>query len=198
MGASAAKMDKGSEEQCRIFCDTYCVNEDVYNNAVATFKKMAGSTAKDVTRRQFVKEQDYPEDFSGLIFSAFDTDNSGSMSLSEFLVYMGLKNGGSTEQKLRGSFMLFDKDHSGSLERSEVIGCFQAYYRANLYRKYVDLNKKKPKDIALPEAQKNEIANLVGELFDKLDVDKSGTIDIQEFVNGFRDHTEVCQPILQF
>jgi len=86
---------------------------------------------------------------------------------------MGLSSGGSVEQKLQGSFMLFDKDHNGELERSEVIGCFQTLLHSSLYKHYVETHGgKKPKELSLSDSQKNEIATIVGELFDNLDVDK--------------------------
>ena len=59
------------------------VTEDVYKNAVAAFKKMAGSTTKEMSRRRFTKtlSQKYPEDFANLIFDTFDTDGNGAMSV---------------------------------------------------------------------------------------------------------------------
>lgn len=143
---------------------------------------------------------------------------------------MGLSNGGSVEQKLRGSFMLFDKDHNGQLERDEVITCFQTLLHSSLYKRYVETHDgKKPKDLVLTDAQKTEISTVVGALFDTLDVDKvcssfssnalftfavlfsshlsqphfspkpqSGTIDMDEFVNGFKTHPDLCQPMMQF
>jgi len=201
MGASAAKMEQGGARQCHVFCETYGVNEDAYKNAIAAFKKMAGSTAKEMSRKQFTKTLTlkYPDEFADLIFDTFDTDGNGTMSLSEFLVYMGLSSGGSLEQKLQGSFMLFDKDHNGELERSEVIGCFQTLLHSSLYKHYVETHGgKKPKSLSLSDAQKNEISTIVGELFDNLDSDKNGTIDMQEFVDGFKNHPELCQPMMQF
>ena len=199
MGANAAKME--GADSCRAFCDTYGVNEEAYKNAVAAFKKIAGSTKKEMSRKQFTKTltQKYPPTFADLIFDTFDTDGNGTMSLSEFLVYMGLSNGGSVEQKLRGSFMLFDKDHNGQLERDEVITCFQTLLHSSLYKRYVETHDgKKPKDLVLTDAQKTEISTVVGALFDTLDVDKSGTIDMDEFVNGFKTHPDLCQPMMQF
>jgi len=201
MGANAAKMDQGGARQCQIFCETYRVNEDAYKNAIAAFKKMAGSTSKEMSRKQFTKTLTlkYPDEFADLIFDTFDTDGNGTMSLSEFLVYMGLSSGGTVEQKLQGSFMLFDKDHNGELERSEVIGCFQTLLHSSLYKHYVETHGgKKPKELSLSDSQKGEIATIVGELFDNLDTDKNGTIDMQEFVDGFKNHPELCQPMMQF
>ena len=141
---------------------------------------------------------------------------------------MGLSNGGSMEQKLQGSFMLFDKDHNGQLERDEVITCFQTLLHSSLYKRYVETHDgKKPKDLALTDAQKTEITTVVGALFDALDADKvcpcllhfplahlklarkltlssffvclqNGTIDMEEFVNGFKTHPDLCQPLMQF
>ena len=144
---------------------------------------------------------------------------------------MGLSSGGSMEQKLQGSFMLFDKDHNGELEKDEVITCFQTLLRSSMYKSYVESHGgKKPKSVDLSRAQMDEIANIVSELFDSLDSDKvchrkqipgkkkmgrkkkskqemtwmahkhkqNGTIDMQEFVNGFKTHPELCQPMMQF
>jgi len=201
MGANAGKMEQSGARQCQVFCETYGVNEDAYKNAIAAFKKMAGSTAKEMSRKQFTKTLTlkYPDEFADLIFDTFDTDGNGTMSLSEFLVYMGLSSGGSIEQKLQGSFMLFDKDHNGELERGEVIGCFQTLLHSSLYKHYVETHGgKKPKELSLTEAQMTEISTIVGQLFDSLDQDKNGTIDMEEFVNGFKSHPELCQPMMQF
>ena len=87
-------------------------------------------------------------------------------------MYMGLSSGGTVEQKLEGSFMLFDKDHNGELEKIEVITCFQTLLRSSMYKAYVEQHGKKPKSIMLSKEQIDEITNIVGELFDSLDVDR--------------------------
>ena len=59
------------------------MNEDAYKNAITAFKKMAGSTSKEMSRKQFTKTltQKYPEEFADLIFDTFDTDGNGTMSV---------------------------------------------------------------------------------------------------------------------
>ena len=197
-----SQLDDVSSSHSHTHTHAHTVNEEAYKNAVAAFKKIAGSTKKEMSRKQFTKTltQKYPPEFADLIFNTFDTDGNGTMSvcsttlpthssfflscgftnpicrptqLSEFLVYMGLSNGGSMEQKLQGSFMLFDKDHNGQLERDEVITCFQTLLHSSLYKRYVETHDgKKPKDLALTDAQKTEITTVVGALFDALDADK--------------------------
>lgn len=62
---------------------THTVNEEAYKNAVAAFKKIAGSTKKEMSRKQFTKTltQKYPPEFADLIFNTFDTDGNGTMSV---------------------------------------------------------------------------------------------------------------------
>ena len=59
------------------------MNEEAYKNAVAAFKKIAGSTKKEMSRKQFTKTltQKYPPAFADLIFDTFDTDGNGTMSV---------------------------------------------------------------------------------------------------------------------
>ena len=107
-----------------------------------------------------------------MIFETFDTDGNGTMSLNEFLVYMGLSSGGSLEQKLQGSFMLFDKDHNGELERDEVINCFLTLLYSSLYKREMEANHgAKPKGITISEKQKMEITTVVNEIFSSIDTD---------------------------
>ena len=62
---------------------THTVSEEAYKNAVAAFKKIAGSTKKEMSRKQFTKTltQKYPPEFADLIFNTFDTDGNGTMSV---------------------------------------------------------------------------------------------------------------------
>jgi len=201
MGQNASKMGSNIEQQRGTFCRTYDVPPAAFDNAIAAFKKITGSTTKDMSRKAFIKTltQRYPEEFATMIFETFDTDGNGSMSLNEFLVYMGLSSGGSLEQKLQGSFMLFDKDHNGELERDEVINCFLTLLYSSLYKREMEANHgAKPKGITISEKQKMEITTVVNEIFTSIDTDGNGTIDIEEFVQGFSSHPELCQPMMQF
>jgi Ca2+-binding EF-hand superfamily protein len=54
-------------------------------------------------------------------FHAFDPDNTGNLSLNEFLVsYALLSNRGDMRRKLDYSFDLYDYDHTGYLEKDDV------------------------------------------------------------------------------
>ena len=90
------------------------MSEDVYKNAVAAFKKMAGSTTKEMSRKQFTRtlSQKYPEDFANLIFDTFDTDGNGAMSVCHIhQLHNKAKKANptrATNNNNKGSFFHFD------------------------------------------------------------------------------------------
>eukprot|EP00397_Hematodinium_sp_SG-2012_P056692 GEMP01070205.1.p1 GENE.GEMP01070205.1~~GEMP01070205.1.p1 ORF type:complete len:262 (+),score=54.95 GEMP01070205.1:256-1041(+) len=55
------------------------------------------------------------------LFRMFDKDHSGEIGVREFLVAMSAYSSSSRDDKLKFSFMLFDEDQSGYLERNEVV-----------------------------------------------------------------------------
>jgi len=107
---------------------------------------------------------------------------------------MGVSHGGTIEQKLRASFDLFDKNGDGVLSREEVRDMFISIvkqkraaqrFKATGVRSPVSAEPIDPKGMAA-------IDEVINTVFDRVDTDRSGTIDLQEFIRGFSEHPDVC------
>jgi len=89
------------------------------------------------------------------IFKSIDTDNSGNIEYTEFISASIEKNIYLNEEKLKDAFKLFDADGSGKISRAEIAKIL-----------HLDKNSK-------------EIDNILV----KLDTNKDGEIDFEEFLN---------------
>ena len=60
------------------------------------------------------------------MFEAVDTDNSGFIDYTEFVVAATNQSNMTEEAKLRAAFRMFDKDNSGSITADEIreVLCF--------------------------------------------------------------------------
>ncbi|KAI8497270.1 hypothetical protein Bbelb_252190 [Branchiostoma belcheri] len=61
------------------------------------------------------------------IFRTFDRDGSGSVDFREFLCGMSALLRGTTAQRLRWAFNMYDLDRNGSLSREELLNVLKAY-----------------------------------------------------------------------
>ena len=89
------------------------------------------------------------------IFKSIDTDNSGNIEYTEFISASIEKNIYLNEEKLKDAFKLFDADGNGKISRAEIGKIL-----------HVDKNSK-------------EVDNIIA----KLDTNKDGEIDFEEFIN---------------
>jgi Ca2+-binding EF-hand superfamily protein len=63
------------------------------------------------------------------LFSAFDDDGNGSISVQEFISGLAVFTGGSVDNKLRLIFRTTDADDSGRLDMDEMLKLFEDCYR---------------------------------------------------------------------
>ena len=61
------------------------------------------------------------ERFSDHVFRVYDWNGDGRVSFKEFIATLQLRAGhGSTDDKLRAAFRLFDVDHNGFITKHEL------------------------------------------------------------------------------
>ena len=199
MGNESAKIEK---EQQETFKATYGVSENEFKIISTTFKKQAKNG--QIQRKDFVKVMTkhggMGEELANQLFDSFDTDNSGTMDINEYLALMGVTFGGTVQQKLRASFAIFDKDGNGSLSKDEVRDMLRMVIVQVMRAQFRSTHGKSAAKSAtvLDAAANAKIDQVVEEVFDRVDKDKSGSIDIDEFEKGFSENPEMLAFFKQF
>lgn len=122
------------------------------------------------------------------------------MDINEYLALMGVTFGGTVQQKLRASFAIFDKDGNGTLSKDEVRDMLRMVIIQVMRAQYRTTHGKIPSKGAtvLDAAANAKIDQVVDEVFDRVDKDKSGAIDIDEFEAGFGENPEMLAFFKQF
>eukprot|EP00771_Trimastix_marina_P000159 gnl/Trimastix_PCT/1167.p1 GENE.gnl/Trimastix_PCT/1167~~gnl/Trimastix_PCT/1167.p1 ORF type:complete len:257 (+),score=33.00 gnl/Trimastix_PCT/1167:127-897(+) len=103
--------------------------------------------------------------FADRIFCCFDENLDGTIDVNEFLVGLSvLCSRGTFEEKLRFSFKVYDFDHDGNIDQSELEQILKAVLMTS--------------DGTLTEEQ---ITEAVGSMFSEADTDGNGMIDFDEY-----------------
>lgn len=166
-----------------------------------SFKKYAGKDNK-ITESAFIVavSESMDEDLARKVFASFDADHNGTLEIDEYLTMMGVLHWGSIEQKLKASFSLFDKNGDGQLSPKEINEMFVSMVKQKRAGELSEKTKTKvlTSTITLSEKDLDSINRVVLTVFEKVDTDKSGEIDYQEFITGFTTHPDICGFFKQF
>lgn len=140
------------------------------------------------------------EDLARKVFASFDADHNGTLEIDEYLTMMGVLHWGSVEQKLKASFSLFDKNGDGQLSRVEINEMFVSMVKQKRAAEQSSKSGKRvtASTVSLSEKDMDSISRVVNTVFDKVDTDKSGEIDYDEFIKGFTTHPDICGFFKQF
>lgn len=100
---------------------------------------------------------------------------------------MGMRIGGSIEDRLRASFKLFDRNHDGVLSRAELseLICLVDYHKQYYDHLCSGRILNNAGKIRLRNKAHKQSIDLVNKIFQVADTDNSNSIDIEEFVTGF-------------
>lgn len=109
------------------------------------------------------------------------------MTLNEWYTLMGIRMGGSAEDRLRASFRLFDKNGDGELSRSELTEVISLVEFHKQYYEYLVGGRilNNTGKVRLREKTDKSAEEIVNKFFNDADTDNSNSIDIEEFVAAF-------------
>lgn len=96
----------------------------------------------------------------GYVFRLFDTSNDGKIDFIEFMTYYNVMTGGTTEEKLKSIFRVYDINSDGNITKKELKKLFK------------DLSKMGNPDIG----------KATNAFFDLVDEDENGKINLDEFI----------------
>ncbi|GMG23845.1 unnamed protein product [Ambrosiozyma monospora] len=88
-----------------------------------------------LTKEDFLKihKQFYPfgdpTDFSNLTFHAFDVNDVGYIDFKSFILSLNTASHGTTEQKLRWSFKVYDRDGDGQVSYADLLKVIKSIYK---------------------------------------------------------------------
>jgi len=116
-----------------------------------------------------------------LIFNAFDTKRSGSISFQEFIRGLSVLTRGTPEEKLTFTFRMYDLNGDGFITRDEILQIVQSFYQL-----CGPLSSYTGKKFETP-------IQLVDEFFDELDEDSTGKISLEQYKEGAMKNQEIFQ-----
>ena len=123
-----------------------------------------------------------PEKYAKFAFKAFDADNNGKITFSEFLTATAFSINKSQaddlEKSLEFAFDVYDVDNNGKVDKKEALKIVTAVYELE-------------SGSASPDAQ-----NTVDELFRYYDTDGSGFLNKKEFVTALTNDSYLRQALL--
>jgi len=198
MGAEQTKLTPEQKEE---FLKAYKISETDYNAIMTAFKQRSDGNGY-ISREAFVDSvasTSHPE-LAGMIFDVFDKDGNGTMDLREYLIMCGMTRAGSVEQRLAASFELFDENGDGVISKDEVRAILKMLVQQKMAIASFQKTGKKhsASSQVLDTKTLMSIDRVVDLTFAKVDTDHNGTIDKEEFVQGFATHPEICSFFKQF
>jgi len=113
---------------------------------------------------------------------------------------MGMRLGGSAEDRLRASFKMFDKNSDGSLSRAELVELISLVQFHRRYYEYLKGGRilTNTGKIRLRQETDKAAVTFVKKLLSLADTDQNGAIDVEEFVTGFLADSDALAAINLF
>ncbi|XP_027017833.1 guanylyl cyclase inhibitory protein isoform X1 [Tachysurus fulvidraco] len=110
-------------------------------------------------------------EYAEQIFRTLDNNEDGFVDFREYVMAISMLLEGSSEEKLRWSFKLYDKDKDGAITRSEMLDIMQAVYKMSVATSLTN-----PNPLTAEEC--------TNRIFIKLDKDNNAIISLEEFIDG--------------
>jgi len=176
------------------FCAEFNVTPDVYDKLAAEFNNLTGGADQiphavwtEALCGAFGEEgQDLAAHYE-TIFKVLDVDNNDTITLDEYMLFQGVLAFGTGRHKLRGLFAIADSSRDNVLTADELRDSFIFAMKIS--------NRSNPEYQGNPniitDEQKALIDNAVSTIFDVVDTDKNGQIELTEFLAALDTHPDL-------
>ncbi|XP_013779361.1 neuronal calcium sensor 2 isoform X1 [Limulus polyphemus] len=111
-----------------------------------------------------------PEKFCENVFRTFDVDKNDHIDFKEFLLAIGITSRGSSEEKLKWAFRMYDINGDGLIEKEEMTKIVQALY---------EMLGQGLEDMPVDTPQERTAL-----IFEKMDSNHDSRLSLEEFLNG--------------
>eukprot|EP01095_Lingulamoeba_sp_RSL-Kostka_P014893 TRINITY_DN665_c0_g1_i1.p1 TRINITY_DN665_c0_g1~~TRINITY_DN665_c0_g1_i1.p1 ORF type:complete len:436 (-),score=211.28 TRINITY_DN665_c0_g1_i1:59-1366(-) len=161
---------------------------------VEEFKILAGESSmrgkyikeKPFLNRFFSKESGRDRGLGKRFFKAFDTDGNGKVEFDEFIVALAIVSRGTTVEKIEFLFHVFDKDHSGTIDKHEMYLMLSKTVFAASKALSASTDDGKP-----PKSHDDRVKRLIDEIFETADLNNDGILELTEFTMWARTSYEI-------
>jgi Ca2+-binding EF-hand superfamily protein len=109
------------------------------------------------------------DEFGNQIFKLFDTDKSGKIDFTEFIIAITTTANGDIRKKLQLAFAIYDTNNNGRIDQKEMIKVITSMYDLMGVQNRKGDNDPKERAIAI---------------FRKMDTNYSNSLDEREFIDG--------------
>jgi Ca2+-binding EF-hand superfamily protein len=180
----AAKPAKGQDNLSLSYLASVAppgVDSDAYKQMMEFYRTSArnGKMNREELKKWFLSIlPGVSADILDLLFDAFDRDKSGEIDTQEFSFFIALILKGDQEETHNAMFDALDINGDGSLSKDEL----RRHLRINLAALYLG-SVRKPTAEQQADVDKG-VDELLDDVFDIIDTDKSGSIDRDEFKKG--------------
>ncbi|KAA0190794.1 hypothetical protein HAZT_HAZT007059 [Hyalella azteca] len=140
------------EYLCPQECPNGMVSEDTFKGIYSQFFPQGDATA-----------------YAHYVFNTFDTDHNGSISFENFVTILSELSRGSTTEKLRWAFTLYDINGDGYISKQELMDIVGAVYSL--------LGRN-----ATPTVDEATTRKHVDRIFEKMDINGDGVVTLDEFM----------------
>jgi len=161
----------------------------IYETAASEFETITGGKRRKMTKGQFMMSQG--RRFEGMdpqllanIWNAFDSDGNGVMDLDEYRLYCAINAAGSRRQRAIALFAVVDTSNDRCLQEGEIMSLMAL---ARKFKKREGMAVSPGAIVELSPEEIGEISIVAKEFMEFHDRDKSGSISVEEFLNGWQD-----------
>lgn len=161
--------------------DTKFTKEEIKNMYRGFKQECPGGIVQEDTFKE-IYAKFFPHGNSALyahhVFKAFDTNRNGSISFRDMLVSLSTLLRGTTHEKLRWTFTLYDLNGDGFITKQEVLNVMVAVHDL------MGFHGTPMREVVEPN---------VDEIFNRLDTNRDGVVTIDEFIHACQtDPTISC------
>jgi len=180
------------------YCTTFHVTPEEYDAIAAEFNNLTGG-ANEIPHAVWTEafcaslgeENKDIASYYESIFSVLDCDKNETLTLDEYMLFQGVLFRGDAKQKLRGLFAIADTSRDNVLTSEELRNVLVFATKVT--------NRANPDYPGNPnlitDDQRTAIENAVKLMFEIVDTDKNGTIELSEFLTALDQHPELIEKL---
>eukprot|EP00941_MAST-03F_sp_MAST-3F-sp1_P004453 g4453.t1 len=133
---------------------------------------------RDILKDAGLDEAGRSNAYLNRLFSVCDANKSGTINFREYVLAMSVLSKGSTAEKFKLSFEIYDKDETGGITREEMI---EVLTSLDVHSQEIGLKANEGLEPKVVKKRAERVKKLVDEIFKESDLDNSGRLTYPEY-----------------